>query len=177
MDVPFINERVLRAHAENFLERYHPSLVIPIPIEVIVERDLKIQIVPIPGLRRTFHIDAFITSDFKEIHVDETQMTDYEQRYRFTLAHEVGHLILHRSIYNSLDITSESTWRAAQSNMGNKSIGDLEYQANSFASYLLVPDSVLNDYPPGVASLQDIADAFNVSLEAAEVRLRKKYVK
>lgn len=177
MDVPFINERLLRTQAENFLEKYYPSLVIPIPIEVIVERDLNIQIIPIPGLRRTFHIDALITSDFNEIHVDETQMADYEQRYRFTLAHEVGHMILHKNIYNSLGIVNESTWRAAQSNMGNKSIDYLEYQANSFASYLLMPDSVLNDYPPGVASLQDIADAFNVSLEAAEVRLRKKYIK
>jgi len=176
MEVPFINERILRAHAENFLERHYPSLAIPIPIEVIVERDLNIQIIPIPGLRRSFHIDAFITSDFGEIHVDETQMMDNEQRYRFTLAHEIGHMVLHRNIYNSFGIINEATWRTAQSNIGDQSTGALEYQANSFASYLLMPDLILNDYPPGVASIQDIADAFNVSWDAAEIRLRKKYV-
>lgn len=175
MEVPFLRETQIKEYAEFFLETYHPSLKIPIPIEAIIERDLNIQIIPIMGLRRSFKIDAFITSDFSEIHIDEGQMVDNEQRYRFTLAHEIGHLVMHKKIYEALRIRSIDTWKSSQLSIDKQVASRLEIHAHAFASYLLMPDAVLKDYTPGDVTIQDIADDFNVSFEAAMVRLKKKY--
>lgn len=175
MEIPFLKENIIMGRAESFLERYHPSLKIPIPIELIVERDLGIQIIPIRGLSRGFHIDAFITSDFTEIHVDEGQMMDNEQRYRFTLAHEIGHMILHREAYRTLAITNLASWKNVQATLEKQIVSRLEIQAHVFASFLLMPEAALKDYTPGDVTIQEIADDFNVSFDAAVVRLKKKY--
>jgi len=43
----------LRREADEFLSEYHQSLSIPTPIEEIVEFDLSIDVIPIPGLSRS----------------------------------------------------------------------------------------------------------------------------
>jgi len=61
--------------AKEFLKHYHKSMQIPIPIEEIIEFDLEIDIIPIPGLKHDFtesnlDIDGFISSDFQSITID-----------------------------------------------------------------------------------------------------------
>jgi hypothetical protein len=85
----------LRRQAEAFLTRYHASKRIPVPIEQIVEFGLKLDIVPIPGLEEAFEVVGFTSSDLSEITVDEYVYESQANRYRFTLAHEDGHVVLH----------------------------------------------------------------------------------
>lgn len=61
----------LRRQAEQFLGEYHQSLAIPTPIEGIVEFDLSIEVVPIPGLKDEIRVDAFLASDLSTIYMDE----------------------------------------------------------------------------------------------------------
>lgn len=49
--VPRLNYEEIRKKANSFLEGHHPTKTIPIPIEEIAEFKLKLDIVPLPGLR------------------------------------------------------------------------------------------------------------------------------
>ena len=67
--IPLLLEKI-NERAESFLESYHSSDEIPIPIEEIIEFKLKMDIIPIPGLKEALRrdnldIDGFISTDFK----------------------------------------------------------------------------------------------------------------
>ena len=97
---PFFSYEDLRRKADEFLAQHHPD-GIPVPIEEIVEFELGMDIVPTPGLHQFLEVDGFITSDLREIWVDQFVYDSRPGRYRFTLAHEVGHSILHADIFQS----------------------------------------------------------------------------
>ncbi|MBI2478778.1 MAG: ImmA/IrrE family metallo-endopeptidase, partial [Planctomycetia bacterium] len=60
-------------------------------------------------------------------------------RYRFTLAHEVGHSILHTGIFQSQAFHGIAEWKAFVDSIPDKEHGWLEYQAYAFAGLVLVP--------------------------------------
>jgi len=75
--------------------RLNPTRVIPVPIEEIAEFKLGVNIIPIPNLQKTFEVEGFISSDLQNIYVDQFILYERPTRYRFTLAHEIGHIFLH----------------------------------------------------------------------------------
>jgi len=136
--------------AENFLSRYHKSRSLPIPIEEIIEFQLGIDIIPVPGLKDCFEsvgldIDAFISSDFKSITVDCYMQEHRENRYRFTLAHEIGHMLLHQDIYSQFHFSSIEDWLRTIKEIPLKDREMGEWQSNEFAGLILVPKSILKD--------------------------------
>ena len=82
--VPYLSNEEIRREADLFLDRYHPTAEIPVPIEDIIELNLGIEILPEYGLRQRFGIDGFITADLQTITVDAILITRYVNRYRFT---------------------------------------------------------------------------------------------
>ncbi|MBP8960424.1 MAG: ImmA/IrrE family metallo-endopeptidase [Bacteroidales bacterium] len=58
-------------------------------------------------------MDGFISNNFQNIYVDEflSIITRYYIRVRFTIAHEIGHYILHRSTIDSLKFNDEEEWK------------------------------------------------------------------
>jgi hypothetical protein len=94
LNIEYLRYEIITQKAEEFLSRYHPSVTIPIPIEEIAEFKLEVDIVPIPNLRRDFETDGFTSTDLKQIYVDEHLFSEFPARYRFTLAHEVAHIVL-----------------------------------------------------------------------------------
>lgn len=64
-----------------------------------------------------------------------------EHRYRFTICHEIGHLVLHSSILSkSLDVKQDDISNFILKANSTKSCNiRLEYQANIFANLLLIP--------------------------------------
>ena len=96
---PFLSYRDLRRRAGDFLRTCHPAGTIPVPIEEIVEFRFRIDIIPVPGLQDAFEVDGFISSDLKSITVDTSMQKRRPGRYRFTLAHELAHAVLHRRIF------------------------------------------------------------------------------
>lgn len=95
MQYPFRSHQDLEKQAEAFLARYVPERVIPVPIEEIIEVDLGIDITPIPGFARRFGVEGYISNDMQMLIVDEETMKRNPGRYRFTIAHEISHLLLH----------------------------------------------------------------------------------
>lgn len=153
--VDWISKDRINALAEKFLREYNPSYSIPVPIEHIVEFDLGMDIIPIPGLKDAsrdagLDIDAFISSDLKSITVDQYITEKRENRYRFTLAHEIAHKILHGDIYEQYRFDSLEDWVATilkiHSTLSQKREREkAEWQADEFAGLILVPKAILED--------------------------------
>lgn len=79
-----------------------------------------------------------------------------EPRDRFTLCHELGHLLMHRDISLSrIDPSSPP-----------KIYCNSEWQADTFASHLLMPRCLLANY----STIHEASEAFGVSLDAAYAR-------
>lgn len=143
IEVPFLSYPDLKQRAEEVLAQSSYHDVFPVEVELIVEKDFRIDIIPIVGLHHGFGIDAFISKNLREIRVDEYVLDNFEARYRFTLAHELGHHVLHPEIIASIPFTSISEWKDCMANFPEKQYGFLEYQANTFANALLVPQAEL----------------------------------
>lgn len=71
ISVPFVSYEYLRKVSEDFLVKHHPTGVIPVPVEEIIEFQFGLDIVPTPGLHEGFDVDAFITNDLTTIYVDD----------------------------------------------------------------------------------------------------------
>lgn len=142
-DIPVYSYEDLRRKVDEFLRQHHPSGNIPVPIEEIVEFDFGINIVPFLGLQREFEVEGFTSSDLKNIYVDEYVFTDRITRYRFTLAHEIGHVVLHHHLYDAHKFKSVHGWREFINSMTEEEHSWLEYQGYAFAGLVLVPGDSL----------------------------------
>jgi len=140
---PHYSYEDLRWRAEEFLAKYHPAGTIPIPIEEIVEFQLGMDIVPMQGPHTLIETDGFVTSDLREIYVDEFVYLSRPGCYRSTLAHEVGHVVLHADLFRPQRFQSVDEWKAFVNSIAEKEQSWLEYQAYAFAGLVLVPASPL----------------------------------
>lgn len=146
----------IRTEAERFISKYNPDRDYPISIEEIVEFDLRIQILPIQNLKSSHKAEAFIYSNFSTIVVDETQMGVNPNRYRFTLAHEVGHYWIHPDEYKKLEIEGIEDWAQKRSQITNNQLYPIETCANMFAGMVLAPLPEL--IPPWEDSMDRLAE-------------------
>jgi Zn-dependent peptidase ImmA (M78 family) len=144
--VPYLPDDAIRYAAAEFLARHHSPCTIPAPIEQIVDFDFGIDIVPIPGMHRSYDIDSMLSKDLQQICVDTAVFENFPGRYRFSLAHEVGHRQLHADFYSQLAFRDIADWKnAVSSEISEKDYGKLEFQANTFAGLILVPPTILAD--------------------------------
>ncbi|MFC7050389.1 ImmA/IrrE family metallo-endopeptidase [Emcibacter nanhaiensis] len=88
-------------------------------------------------------------------------------RQRFTLAHELAHLLFHRQIIQG---RFEEAIKLFRSGDNTKHI---EMEANAFAAELLMPSSRFRELWQSDTSLDEISNAFAVSRYAAEFRAKK----
>ena len=102
-------------------------------------------IIPVPGLRDQIGVDGFLSRDRNAIYVDERVSNAIPSRYRFTLAHEVGHLVLHEELYRVADFTTPAEWLEFQSSLLEKDYSRYEFQAYCFGGLILVPQGALAD--------------------------------
>jgi len=145
----------IAAIGKRFLQQYHPTYSVPIPIESIVESSLGMDIIPVPNLKQSskeagLDIDAFISSDLRSITVDQFILEQRENRYRFTLAHEVAHMLLHGHIYKQYKFATLEDWVstmiAIQSTPQQQKTREwAEWQADELAGFILVPRGILID--------------------------------
>jgi len=119
---------------------------IPVDVEKLADVILKINVIPIPSLYRSYEINAFISNDFKKIYVDEYLYVNLEPRYRFTLAHELGHMVLHKSFYRQYGIKDIASYHRYVNSITEDEYAFLETQANNFAGLFLVPPGPLETH-------------------------------
>ncbi len=163
--VPFLKYDDLRRHASAFLAKYNPGKILPIPIEEIIEIQLRRDIIPTPGLKSNFGIDGWITSDLSSIYVDEYQYKHYEHRYRFTLAHEISHYILHEKIYDLYNIESSDDFIEFRELLESSGLlSSIEWQADALAGLILVPEEhlILEAKRAGSEAIKKIPPNFDI---------------
>ncbi len=101
-----------------------------------------------------------------------------ETRQRFTIAHELGHYMLHRHLVGD-GVDDDKAYRStAGGKYHNTNIGpQQETEANQFAAGLLMPKSLIEraKSATGFMNAAELARLFNVSEHAMSIRLGLPY--
>ena len=187
LDVPFYSYSDIQERCDTILNQYHPSFSLPIPIDKIIELKLKINVFPFPNLYRTHRLNGGLSCDRSTIYVDEYQYDTYYEKFRYTIAHELGHFFLHSEMLEQLqfgDIEEFVQWRK---NSDPDDIGWFEKHGDWFAENILVPTKqlyevcslVVDKHRPKFQKLEfvpdnawsyianEVAEHFQVNLETA----------
>jgi Zn-dependent peptidase ImmA (M78 family) len=159
-------------HAEETLAKFNFRLA-PVPVEKVAKG--------LGALVRFSPLDdklsgmIFIRDDVPIIGVNALH---HPNRQRFTIAHEIGHLVMHRAILSTevhVDHTFAVLMRDATSATGQD---DKERQANHFAAALLVPRDLLDKELKGKSfdidgqsPVDELAKKFRVSKQMIEFRI------
>ena len=84
-----------------------------------------------------------------------------ENERRFVLAHELGHMFLHKNA-NAIFMDTRTQFNTA----------GYESEANKFAMELLLPDEILNDYIESGYTIEQVARITGYYKKLIELRLR-----
>ncbi len=188
-------ERVVAA----ILSRAYPKgIKIPIGIDRLVQKinifaqiDAVVEdIVYVPALKQKHDVDAVLYRKGKtvfDVVVDEDSIEAYPARVNFSMAHEIGHLILHRGVFDDCLKLEDSL---ALSKRIRSNYMDLEREANVFAGALLMPmrtvpehaarfyEFCVKEYGYDRALIQPklcarLAENYKVSYQPMEIRLKE----
>jgi Zn-dependent peptidase ImmA (M78 family) len=187
ISVPFVGSDEIKRKADNLRKKIWGD-EIPVEIETIIEIKLKIKIIPIPNLFKSCSVDSQISSDFSSILVDQdSYLYNETNRIYFSLAHELGHYIMHRDLFSSFGIKSIEDIISFINNIPEKQYIFLEAQANRFASHFLLSRETLSSAREEIIEkyklknidnrminsyiADNIAKKFEVSSQAAELAL------
>jgi len=87
------------------------------------------------------------------------------KRQKFTLAHELGHFVLHKN--KDTEFCDTTFFRK------NEELDSLEYNANEFAAQILMPEERIKYYiqQQNIKSIKSLADIFDVSSSAMRYRV------
>jgi len=143
----FIPKKEIWEKADELVKAHWNYGEVPVDVEYIIEGKIKLEIISMQGLYDICGIDAYLKSDFSGIVIDNAKYNDerYDNRLRFSIAHELGHYILHGYVYkeNELTITTPKEYYDFITYFPEKEYRSFEYQANQFAGRLLVPPHIL----------------------------------
>lgn len=99
------------------------------------------------------------------------------ERRRFTIAHELGHFLLHEGMVSHVDHNYRLNYRNDQS---SRAVNAEEIEANFFAASMLIPTRFLNgmnavEALDDDARVEQLAKRFDVSRHAMSLRLVNVY--
>ncbi len=138
---PYIKIEDIRTAADDFRKKYWHSDNIPVDIFEILEFELNIEIRTIFNLRETGDVDALLLGDLKTIVVDQNDFLNdrAQNRLRFSIAHEIGHVVLHSDVFKKISYSSIEEWIQFFQKIPEDQYTWMEQHAYEFAGRLLVP--------------------------------------
>ena len=169
IQIPFLADDEIRRRADKFRQANWGDKI-PVNVELIAERNLRLFIIPIPDLRYQAHTEAYLSGDLKELAYDPSLP---DVRVRFSVAHEIGHYVLHRDVITKLRVGSREEWKEVQRDLPDALWGRAEYQAREFAGRLLVP---LESLVEAIESLRPSIDQAKKELPDLELPVLKEFV-
>jgi len=108
--IRFYSPQELETFADAFLKKFHrPFDSLPVEIDTIVEADLDIRILPFSCLEQRYGLHGYLALSLKKIYIEQYIMDEesFEKRYRFTVAEEVAHLLLHKDLFKDVETPQE----------------------------------------------------------------------
>lgn len=196
----YIRPALLEAIARNALKKYDPSLVLSlepksIPIEDMIEPfglSLEYQYIRKNGriLGETVFDDDYIPLYNMEQRKYELVFMERgtiildasllrcrsDGRLRFTAAHELAHWLIHQELYSGSGDTAAMLKSISKSSDADKYI---ERQADALAGALLMPiNQIKRSFyrVSGTDKVSVLAEQFNVSRKAMEIRLKDHHL-
>jgi len=195
-DLSFVPDAALEIRAGQLLQRYTqaygPVTEFPVPVEHIADLLLELDLLwePIPDGPAVWTL-AYLDPANRRVGLNEAHRAHFDTffgTYEFTLAHEIGHLLLHLSDAELLPLPFPAEAGAERRGYLCRSPGDAagvtsqqydrrEVQANRFAGYLLLPEDLLRAAARGRdltrrADLDQLRALANVSMAALQIRLQ-----
>ena len=134
----------------------------PIPVREIAEQN-GVEVVVADFTKHKDDVSGFCVFESKKLYVNDE---DSHTRQRFTVAHELGHWLLHKDIFDKQPDLYPILPRFSAPDASNV----LEQEANYFAANLLVPTKLL--IPVDAAPVTKLAFVFDVSRTMMEIRLK-----
>jgi len=166
--VPYIPKDQIWDKVEAFRNQYERAQRIPVDILDLTEFDLGLELIPFEGLKRELgDVEAIISGDMLSIHVDKTNFIDprYINRLRFSVAHELGHYILHQDIYADQNFDNVDDWKKWIGLIPEREYSIIESQAYEFAGRLLVnKDRLRSEWQKQKSKISDSIDLDNPEL-------------
>ncbi len=151
-----------RAKAKEVLRKQHIMRPPVVPREIAESYGLRVEVVDLPSdLKR---VAGFIDFSENQILVNSA---DHYNRQTFTIAHELGHFLLHKELFAEHPERYMVLLRLPL----EAQTDPLEKEANAFAADLLVPLDMLNLYRK-YATEEDLANLFAVSSEVIRYRMK-----
>lgn len=152
------------------LIREHGIKKPPVPVESLAERlGAKVSYSPFEGdlSGMVFRHDDQVIIGVNSLH--------HPNRQRFTIAHEIGHMLLHKGEEVHVDRTYRVNLR---DDLSSQAVSRDEIQANAFAAALLMPEEMLIEDLRGQDidfenedQLRVLAAKYGVSFQALNLRL------
>jgi len=189
---PYLTKESIEQVAFGLRAKYRSLQPIPIEVLAFAEFDLHLDFdfAPIGHLNQ----DAFLRPNLTGILFQEATFKDagYQDRLRFSAAHELGHLFLHGNIYGALNFTTVKQWISFITAIPASQYAWIECQADEFAGQFLMPtqelsvalDETINEAEKeGIFGLgkeevlefccRAMRPDFRVSFQAMQTRIRK----
>ena len=153
----------------NYFERYKKPFKGPIPVDHILEflgYDIEFKS---DGIYKDKNILGGLLLDKKIVQINES-ISNQNGRLNFTIAHEIGHILLHSRSKHSTDDKKDSV-------IGVLDNRKIELEADKFASNLLMPTNIVKtiffeNYKNSVvlkSSLLDILEELKKDLKASKI--------
>lgn len=156
-------------------------MILPVPLKHLIRQYKNIVLISYSKFMRTHDFsyrqmldyagtkDAFTDYDaatdrFIICYNDLDHLIMSSNRYRWNIAHELGHIFLHHH-------KKHSESRLFRNSLSEESYKNLEDEADQFAAYILVPHSVLLFLR--IQTKQDIASFCKISGNAASYRIQE----
>lgn len=148
---------------------------LPVPV-VAIAQDLGLSIYETDDFKKNESGSIKQESDGFNIYLN---INDSPERKRFTIAHEIAHFILHKSLLLSgeelVDEIKQPIDKLNRSKLRNLTQKEKlrEIEANQFAAELLMPEEAFKDAWEYAESMDQMAEKFSVSPSAVTIRAKE----
>jgi Zn-dependent peptidase ImmA (M78 family) len=167
-----VRYRHVEGIANQVREQHRDSKKVPVPVEELI----RLQDIQVTSSKLDEEVSGLSLVE-GGVRIISVRSTDSKKRRRFTLAHELGHLLLHHDQSVNVFHGDAVYYRDRLSSQGDSW---REIEANHFAACLLMPEELLlkalkAKVPKGGAirdeTIEELATDFDVSVQAMSIRL------
>lgn len=137
--VPIYENYQLEDLAKSFLADKYPSLQLPVDIDLLIVKE-GFDIHPIPNMWSDCGVRALPVcyQGIPAICIDQEHLDRYAEISRFTLAEELGHLLLHKSAFQDCDSLEKSIERYLE--LPGELIDKMDKNARYLGAAILMPE-------------------------------------